>query len=83
MRNRKLNQSVVIAMAVVFLLSITVMMSLSQAPAAAAGLLQLERRLRARLPQAVVVDVAALADVVVRVAPLLLLNLLHDLRMEP
>ena len=35
MRNRKLNQSIVIAMVVVFLLSITVMMSLSQAPAPA------------------------------------------------
>ena len=37
MRNRKINQPVVIAVAVVFLLSITVMMSLSQAPAAAGG----------------------------------------------
>ena len=55
----------------------------AQVPEQVLGLLQLERRPRARLPQAVVVDVAALADVVVRVAPLLLLNLLHDLRMEP
>jgi hypothetical protein len=41
-------------------------------------------RRRARLPQAVaVVDVAAVADVVVPAAALLLLNLLHDLQMEP
>ena len=37
MRNRLTNKSIVIAMGVVFLLSITVMMSLSQAPAAAGG----------------------------------------------
>ena len=55
----------------------------AQVPEQVLGLLQLERRHRARLPQAVVVDVAALADVVVRVAALLLLNLLHDLQMEP
>jgi hypothetical protein len=41
------------------------------------------RRRQARLPQVVAVDVAAVADVVVREAALLLLNLLHDLPMEP
>ena len=55
----------------------------AQAPGQVPGLLQLERRHRARHPQVVVVDVAALADVVVRVAALLLLNLLHDSQMEP
>jgi hypothetical protein len=41
------------------------------------------RRHRARLPQAGVVDAAAVADAVARVAAALLLNLLHDLQMEP
>ena len=53
------------------------------APEQVLGLLQLEHRHRARLPQAGVVDVAALADVVARVAPLPLPNQLHDLQMEP
>jgi hypothetical protein len=55
----------------------------AQAPGQVLGLLQLERRYRARHPQAVVGDVAELADVVVRVAALLLLNPLHDSQMEP
>jgi hypothetical protein len=54
----------------------------AQVPERVLGLLQLERRHRAKLPQAVVVDVAAVADVVVRAAALLL-NLLHALQMEP
>jgi hypothetical protein len=54
----------------------------AQVPEQVLGLLQLERRPRARLPQAVVVDVAAVAGVVVRAAALLL-NLLHALQMEP
>jgi hypothetical protein len=44
--------------------------------------LQLPRRMVRLLREPVVVD-AAVADVVVREAALLLLNLLHDLPMEP